>query len=39
MKQSQVERGWLVGEGDPPHSICLTDEVACGLAVLAKGPS
>ena len=18
--------GWLVGEGDPPHSICLTDD-------------
>ena len=20
-----VERGWLIAEGNPPHSICLTD--------------
>jgi hypothetical protein len=21
-----ISRGWLIGEGKPPHSICLTDE-------------
>jgi hypothetical protein len=21
-----IERGWLIGEGEPPHSICLTDD-------------
>ncbi len=21
-----VEKGWLIGEGEPPHSICLTDD-------------
>ena len=25
-----VEKGWLIAEGSPPHSICLTDEAALG---------
>ena len=25
-----VEKGWLIAEGNPPHSICLTDEAAPG---------
>jgi hypothetical protein len=20
-----IQKGWLIGEGEPPHSICLTD--------------
>jgi hypothetical protein len=20
-----VNKGWLIGEGDPPHSVCLSD--------------
>ena len=21
-----IQKGWLIGEGEPPHSVCLTDE-------------
>jgi hypothetical protein len=21
-----IEKGWLIADGNPPHSICLTDE-------------
>jgi hypothetical protein len=21
-----IQKGWLIGQGEPPHSICLTDE-------------
>ncbi len=21
-----IEKGWMTGEGSPPHSVCLTDE-------------
>jgi hypothetical protein len=20
-----IQKGWLIGEGEPPHSVCLTD--------------
>jgi hypothetical protein len=21
-----IQKGWLIGEGEPPHSVCLTDD-------------
>jgi hypothetical protein len=27
-----IEKGWLIGEGVPPHSVCLTDS---GRSLLA----
>ena len=26
LEELRSSGGWLVGEGDPPHSICLTDD-------------
>jgi len=25
-----IEKGWLIGEGEPPHSVCLKDKDGLG---------
>jgi hypothetical protein len=29
-----IGQGWLIGEGNPPHSVCLTDD---GRALVDRG--
>jgi hypothetical protein len=31
-----VNSGWLIGEGEPPHSVCLTDQGRAMAAIVSE---